>query len=58
MSPRASDPDAGLITFHPSVVVLVGVTLRLVISECITSTRDYIPSMDICAHTPDEIHKV
>ena len=28
MSSRTRNPDTGLIAFHPSVVVLVGVTLK------------------------------
>jgi hypothetical protein len=58
MSPRTCNPDARLITLHPPVVVLVGVTLRLLISECATKTKIYIPLMDIRARTPDEIRKV
>ena len=58
MSPRTGNPDAGLITYHPPVVVPVSVTLRLLVNDCAMEVKAHIPSMDIRVRTPDEIHKV
>ena len=60
MSPRTRKPETGMITLHPFVVVLVGVTLKRFDQNAynVNGELTYIPSTDIRVHMTIDIRKV